>query len=69
MLARDEQEVAGEQEEGGAPGESLDEDDRGGVSDFDSSAWALRPAVVAGKEGSGRTGGAGTWENERFGLG
>lgn len=69
MLARDEEDVAGEQEEGGAPGELPDVDDRGVVAGFDSSPWVRRAAVSSGEEGTGRTGGAGAWENERFGLG
>lgn len=72
MLALDEEEVAGEQAEGGAPGEPPEPYDRGVVANFDSSPRALRAVVGAGKEGGGgggRIGGAGTWENERFGLG
>lgn len=71
MLARDEEEVAGEQEEGGAPGEPLEAHDRGVVADFDSSPrWTLRVVAVAGKDGGGGNGGAGAWEeNERVGLG
>lgn len=69
MLARDEDEVAGEQEEGGPPGEPLEAQDRGVVADIDSSPSARGATVVPGKEGGGRTGGAGIGEEERFGLG
>lgn len=69
MLARDEEEVAGEQEEGGAPREPPEAYDRGVDAGFGSSPRALRAMVGAGKDGGGRTDGTDTCGNETFGLG